>query len=54
MFKKLSPAGFIAIVIILACIVWCFVYPAQKSEAISTGGTVFVLGLFFGAFDTDD
>lgn len=54
MFKKLSPAGFIAIVIILACIVWCFLYPSQKEAAISAGATVFVLGLLFGAFSTED
>jgi len=53
MFKKLSPAGFIAIVIIIACIIWCFVYPTEVKIAASIGGTVFFVGLFLGAFDTD-
>jgi FtsH-binding integral membrane protein len=53
MLKNLSPAGFIAIVIILACIVWCFVYPAEIEIAASIGGTVFFVGLLLGAFDTD-
>ena len=54
MFKKLSPAGFIAIVIIFACVAWCFIYPSEKEVAISVGGTVFVLGLMFGAFSPGD
>jgi len=54
MFKKLTPASFIVIVVILACIVWCFVYPEEKGTAISVGAGAFVLGLFFGVFDTDD
>lgn len=53
MFKNLSPAGFIAIIIIIACIIWCFIYPAEKEAAISVGGTVFIVGLILGAFNTD-
>lgn len=52
--KKLSPAGFIVILIVVACIVWCFVYPEQKEQAISAGGGALILGFIFGAFNTDD
>lgn len=53
MFKKMTPAALIVIIIVVACIVWCFVYPENYEPAVAVGGVALFYGFFFGGFDSN-